>query len=285
MGNYQWKPGAMLAGVPAVMALALLVSGQVAVAQAPPGCEHGVTIQKSCTDPVRTCGSNEDCPGDTQCAEGVCDDSIGITTDCTISVRNADECLDDIQVNAAFDTLMFPSGNVRVPAAGDLPILDVTGNAVCAAGPALPCIIGTPGSVQNGLPGDGTAGRVRFTSAHTLTPSEQLDLVGQSQLDDQATVTVQDLCNGPNGLAGCNATPNNVQFTAATPVVEGCDVEPRPVSTFCETDDDLCTPEHCDGEGSCVPNGPDVTCPGPTEFCDGGQVCEPSTGQCVICRI
>jgi hypothetical protein len=176
-------------------ALAVLVTSHVAMAQAGPGCGHGVSIGKSCMDPVRTCGSDEDCAGDTQCTTGVCDDSIGVQTNCTISIRNADECEDDIQVNAAFDTLQFPSGNQRVPEVGNLPILSVGGNAVCAAGPALPCIIGTPGSTQNGLPGSALAGRVFFTAQYTLTAANQLDLVGQAQLSDQATVTVQDLCN------------------------------------------------------------------------------------------
>jgi hypothetical protein len=263
-----------------VGALGILVSGPLALAQVPPpGCEHGVTILKSCDTPVRSCASDEDCSA-SACTAGVCDESISVQTNCVISVRNADECLDDIQVNAAFDTLLFPSGNQRVPAAGNLPILEVGGNAMCAAGPALPCIIGTPGSVANGLPGVGTSGRVSFVAQYTLTEANQADLAGQAQLPDQATVTVQDLCNGPNGLPGCNTTPNDVQFTAASPVVDGCEFQNQPVSTLCDTDDDLCTPEHCDGDGSCVPNGPTVTCPGATGVCDGGQECNPATGLC-----
>jgi hypothetical protein len=260
--------------------LVVLATGQPAGAQPAPDCSHGVTIQKTCDTPVRTCASNEDCPGDSMCAEGVCNLEISDHTHCTISVRNADECEDDIQVNAGFDTLEFPSGNQRVPAVGNLPILDVTGNAVCAAGPALPCIIGTPGSTANSLPGDATAGRVRFTSQYTLTAANQLDLVGETDLPDQATVTVQDLCNGPNGTAGCNVTPNNVQFTASTPVVEGCEVNNFDVSTTCELDANKCTPDHCDGNGACVSNGPPVSCPGPVPPCEGGQECNPATGSC-----
>jgi len=54
-----------------------------------------------------------------------------------------------------------------------------------------------------------------------------------------------------------------------------------PLSTPCNTDNTLCTPEHCNGLGLCVPNGPPVTCPGPVPPCEAGQNCNPATGLCV----
>jgi hypothetical protein len=57
------------------------------------------------------------------------------------------------------------------------------------------------------------------------------------------------------------------------------DPEP-PLSTPCEADGNLCTIDHCDGNGACV-TFDNVTCPGPTGFCDAGQSCQPSTGMCV----
>jgi hypothetical protein len=62
-----------------------------------------------------------------------------------------------------------------------------------------------------------------------------------------------------------------------------CEMLPdAPLSTPCESDGDLCTGEHCDGDGSCVPHAPyDVVCPGPVPPCEAGQECNPSTGACV----
>jgi len=56
-----------------------------------------------------------------------------------------------------------------------------------------------------------------------------------------------------------------------TPVAQG---------TVCERDGDLCTNDVCDGSGACVLDS-NVVCPGPTNDCDGGQVCASQTGACV----
>jgi hypothetical protein len=60
----------------------------------------------------------------------------------------------------------------------------------------------------------------------------------------------------------------------------GCADLPEQLSTSCEADGNLCTVDHCDGNGACVKQS-DVTCDGPTGFCDGGEVCNPETGLCV----
>ncbi|MHC4698900.1 MAG: hypothetical protein ACYTFA_19395, partial [Planctomycetota bacterium] len=61
-----------------------------------------------------------------------------------------------------------------------------------------------------------------------------------------------------------------------------CTNPPKPVSTECDSDGDLCTGDHCDANGACVPHAPyDVICQDPNPPCEGGQHCEPSTGDCV----
>jgi hypothetical protein len=59
-----------------------------------------------------------------------------------------------------------------------------------------------------------------------------------------------------------------------------CVSVPKPLSTFCDSDGSACTIEHCDGAGACVLQST-VMCPGPTNSCDGGQSCDPATGNCV----
>ena len=52
----------------------------------------------------------------------------------------------------------------------------------------------------------------------------------------------------------------------------------QPLSTECEADGDLCPPDHCDGAGNCVPDGPPVSCP-PRMGCVDFS-CNPATGAC-----
>ena len=56
-----------------------------------------------------------------------------------------------------------------------------------------------------------------------------------------------------------------------------CEADYAPYSTSCETDDNLCTNEHCDGTGHCV-FLEEVDCPGDTE-CANFR-CNPRTGLC-----
>ncbi|MEK6798661.1 MAG: IPTL-CTERM sorting domain-containing protein [Planctomycetota bacterium] len=79
-------------------------------------------------------------------------------------------------------------------------------------------------------------------------------------------------CAGPTGT--CDGG------TSCNPATGVCDPLPDPpLSTPCEADGDLCTTDHCSGTGACVTFG-SVSCPGPTEFCDGGTSCNPNTGAC-----
>ena len=54
-----------------------------------------------------------------------------------------------------------------------------------------------------------------------------------------------------------------------------------PLGISCDTDASLCTPEECDGGGSCVLSGPPVTCQLAAPPCEGGESCDAATGACV----
>ena len=94
----------------------------------------------------RTCATDADCNDGIECTNDVCDQAIGHTTNCTISLGHADTCGDTTKINGAFDIDDFGGDNVRTPAVGNLPISGVFGNAVCCAGPSLPCFVGPSGS-------------------------------------------------------------------------------------------------------------------------------------------
>jgi hypothetical protein len=53
-----------------------------------------------------------------------------------------------------------------------------------------------------------------------------------------------------------------------------------PLSTPCDVDSDLCTIDHCDGAGICV-TFDNVTCDPPDPPCEGGEACDPQSGNCV----
>jgi hypothetical protein len=95
-----------------------------------------------------------------------------------------------------------------------------------------------------------------------------------------------DHCDG-NGAC---VFQSNVVCQPASPPCEGgavcnpstgmCDPQPdATVSTACEVDGDLCTNDHCDGNGACVFQS-NVVCQPASPPCEGGAVCNPSTGMC-----
>ena len=111
-----------------------------------PVCQHGASIFKTCQSVKRSCASNADCVDGIECTNDVCDTSISNTTNCTISLGHADTCGDTTKITGAFDIDDFGGDNVRTPPLGNLPIGGVFGNAVCCAGPTLPCFVGPAGS-------------------------------------------------------------------------------------------------------------------------------------------
>ena len=263
-------------GVGALLALALAMPGDT-WAQ----CSHGASISKSCISPKPSCASDADCP-DTQCSDGNCTSPGGAFVDCTISLTHADTCGDTTKITEGFDIDDFGGDNVRTPAVGNLPISNVFGNAICCPGPVLPCFVGPAGSVavfpsgscgNLALPGAALPGRVSFRNTqYNIQPNDPDPLPNQGQ------VKVQDQCD--QGLGGCSTGISTVQFTAATDLIGGCVNVPKPLSTPCENDGNLCTNDHCNGTGQCVLLN-NVMCQAPVPPCEGGSVCNPQTGMCV----
>lgn len=98
------------------------------------------------------------------------------------------------------------------------------------------------------------------------------------------------LCTFDRCDAGMCVTFDSVVCMTPSPPCEGgevcnpatgfCDpLADAPVSTSCEADGNLCTIDHCDGDGSCV-TFDGISCPGSTGFCDAGTGCNPDTGGC-----
>jgi hypothetical protein len=248
-------------------------------------CQHGASIFKTCESVKRTCVNNLDCDDGIQCTDDQCDTNIGNTTNCTISLAHADTCGDTTKITEAFDIDDFGGDNVRTPPVGNLPISLVGGNAVCCAGPVLPCFVGPAGSlfvVPNSasgcgnlpLPGSGVPGFVQFVSnTYVIQPDDP------DPLPNQGNVRVQDLCNA--GALGCSTGINTVQFTASTDLVTGCNNTPTPGSTPCaDVDGDLCTTAGCDGLGSCDQAHLDTPCPPDSNPCTDDLACNPQTGLC-----
>ncbi|MDX1409753.1 MAG: hypothetical protein R3330_16505, partial [Saprospiraceae bacterium] len=95
-----------------------------------------------------------------------------------------------------------------------------------------------------------------------------------------------DLCTNDHcdGNGSCvllsNVTCNRIDQctdSACNPATGACDPDPDPLSTPCEADGDLCTNDHCDGNGSCVLLS-NVTCSRINQCTD--SVCNPATGMC-----
>lgn len=248
-------------------------------------CQHGASIFKTCQSVKRTCVNDLDCDDGIQCTDDQCDTNIGNTTDCTISLAHADTCGDVTKITEAFDIDDFGGDNVRTPPVGDLPIQAIIGNAVCCAGPALPCFVGPAGfafaipAITTGcgalaLPGAAVAGIVQFQSnTYVIQPDDP------DPLPNQGNVKVQDLCNA--GALGCSTGINTVQFTASTDLVTGCTNTPTPGSTPCaDVDGDLCTTAGCDGFGSCDQAHLETPCPPDGNPCTNDLGCNPQSGLC-----
>jgi hypothetical protein len=268
------------------LAAVIFVAGIIVApaAQAQP-CQHGASIFKTCESVKRTCANAADCDDGIQCTDDSCDQNIGHTTNCTISLAHADTCGDTTKITEAFDVDDFGGDNVRTPPVGNLPISSVSGNAVCCAGPTLPCFVGPAGSlfvVPNSasgcgnlpLPGSGLPGLVQFLSNTYVIQANDPD-----PLPNQGNVRVQDLCNA--GALGCSTGINTVQFTASTDLVSGCINTPTPGSTPCaDIDGNLCTTAGCDGFGSCDQAHLPTVCPPDSNPCTDDLVCNPQTGLC-----
>ncbi len=84
---------------------------------------------------------------------------IGDTTSCTLEILHNDSFLDDWEIQSVVATV--PAGNGAQP--GAVTIQSISGNAFCAAGPSLPCMVCAGGEECGGMGViDGSAGEVVF---------------------------------------------------------------------------------------------------------------------------
>jgi hypothetical protein len=216
----------------------LALFGFVVAAAAPASAQHGVSIFKSCISPK--------CVGD--------------TTDCEIGVGHADFFGDTVRIEEVFDIVDPANDAVRVPAVGNLEIVEVSGNTTCSVGGSLPCNLGPGGSVLSGLPGDPNPGLVFFASDTYVIQADDPD-----PLPDQGTARVTDLCDDPD-TTGCSGQLNTVQFSGSTDLLN-CD------------DGDLCTEDSCTaGECTNTPIDCDDDNPCTVDSCDDGCI---NTPDCV----
>jgi hypothetical protein len=265
-----------------LVAAALVTLAMTLPAASHAQCQHGVSTFKTCEIPKRSCATNADCVDGLECTDDVCNTTLSNLTNCLIELTHADTCGDFTKITEAFDTVDVGGDDVRVPAVGNLPIDTIAGNAVCCAGPALPCFVAPAGSAgvilaaETGcgnlaLPAVGVVGSVSFRQNTYVVQPDDPD-----PLPDQGTFKVKDLCNA--GIPGCASVINTVQFSASTDLETGCENPPSPDSTPCgDIDGNLCTAAGCDGAGGCDQSHIVTNCPG--DECAGQ--CNPDTGQCV----
>jgi len=161
-----------------LMAFVAISFGSVAQAQ------HGVSIDKGCSSPVRTCDTDADCNvDDNLCTIDTCDLGIPDMLDCQFTVTPNDAFNDTLSINGAWDNVFNNGGPTRVPAVGDSDIIAVSGNTTCVVGPFVACTIGADLG--------GGEGSVTFVSTgYSPTPADP------NPLQDQVTVLVEDLCDG-----------------------------------------------------------------------------------------
>jgi len=187
---------------------------------------HGISVQKGCDGPF--------CVGD--------------TTSCTFLVSYNDDYGDTTMIMEAYDQLDTDGDGTfetRIPAAGNLPIIEAGGNTTCTVGGSLPCNLG-PADPGAGL----EAGFVIFQqNEYVIGPNDV------SPLEDQGHVIWQDQCDAP-GTSNCSTAVNDAAAPAAT-MFPTCN------------DDDACTNDSCDG-GVC---SFESVCLDPNYDCDDSNVC------------
>ncbi len=252
-------------------------------------------------------GSTGPCDAGTACtpATGACDPlpdpaaGTSCNTDlnlCTIDKCNGTgQCVLNSTVTCASAVPPCEGGQVCVPATGlcqDQP--DAPTSTVCQADSSQ-CTIdhcnGTGGCVTTsnvvcpGSTGPCDAGTACTPATGACDPLPDPPLNTACERD--GNLCTHDHCDG----GGSCITFDNVACPGAAGVCDAgqqcvpstglcANLPDPPNSTPCEQDGDLCTNEHCDGSGSCVFLS-NVTCPGPIGDCDGGKVCQPSTGACI----
>lgn len=145
----------------------------------------------------------------------------GESTDCKMAIGHADFFGDTVEILETWDVFDPNGASVRVPALGNLDIEAVQGNTTCTAAGALPCLIGPPGSVLGGLPGDPNPGLVVFGSNQYVVQenAEWIEALG--------TIVSRDLCDDPNTTA-CSGMEVQSQAAASSGCAEPQGVEHAP---------------------------------------------------------
>jgi len=172
-----------------------------------------------------------------------------------------------------------PDATLSTPCQADADLCTIdhcNGNGVCVtfdnvdcADPVPPCEAGEQCNPSSGL-------CIPLTDAEVSTPCEA-----------NGNLCTVDHCNGQ----GLCVFLRDVLCQPPNPPCEGGEVcnpstglcVPQPdavLSTPCEANGNLCTIDHCDGQGQCV-HLSDVVCQPADPPCEAGEVCNPGTGLCV----
>jgi hypothetical protein len=165
--------------------LAMLGWGAAAVAQ-----DHGAGIRKSCLTATK----------------------VGDLANCTMRVLNEDEFGDTIEVLEFWDVVGTGADQFRVPATGNLPIIEVSAGVSCASDPDEPIGLTFPCLLDGTAQAGGSGEYVRVRSEYTV-PDWATD-----PLLDQANAIVRDLCDAQD--VGCSPALQNLQFGAAVSLFE-----------------------------------------------------------------
>ncbi|MBK5290126.1 MAG: hypothetical protein JJE04_00340 [Acidobacteriia bacterium] len=187
---------------------------------------------------------------------------VGQTTNCVITaLNNTDTDGDSLTVTGIFDIVQASPINVRVPAAGNLPIIGVTGGATCAsANTAFPC----------NLPPGGT---VAVRSNAYVVDADDPD-----PLPDQGQIVWADQCNGPD--PNCNTQSNTSQAPGQSDIVQ-CLVAADCTSTPGVCQVNTCVANVCGtapaNNGVACGSSADTACSNP-DTCLAG-ICSPNNEQ------
>jgi hypothetical protein len=199
---------------------ALMVA--TADAQPEPLSNHGIALSKGCESPK--------CVGD--------------LLDCDMTVDYNDLCTDSIMIHEAWDVIDPDGSAIRVPAEGNLVIIEVSGNTTAVVGGPLPVVIGAPGCENSGLPGLDQPGSVTFgydlddpAFTYVIQPDDPRPLLVEGH------IIWEDLCDHCLLPDPCPDCPEGILFDADVGAVTL--INPSP---------------------SCEISGPDLVCPGQSDI-------------------
>jgi hypothetical protein len=119
------------------------------------------------------------------------------------------------------------------------------------------------------------------------TCADNPDVAAETPCDADGDACTVDQCDGGGAClfvsnVECPGPVNQCDAGQSCDSLSGecADALDPPAGTACDNDANLCTLDVCDGLGNCVLDD-QVECAASTGVCDGGQTCQPSTGECV----